>query len=98
MATIELYSVPWLPATNATTGPSRRPLMTATGIESAESDPAGTAITPVTTVPGCAVAVPTVKGPTLRPWAMATPGRQSAIVIARRIDVSMDAGLRGIED
>src|SRR5689334_4655543 len=60
-ATIELYSVPWLPATNATTGPGFAPWITATGMESPESEPAGTGIVPVAVVPRCAVAVPTVK-------------------------------------
>src|SRR5689334_6399771 len=60
MAIMELYSVPWLPETNATVGPGRAPRMTATGMSRAESDPAGTAITPVAVVPRCADAVPTV--------------------------------------
>ena len=39
-------AVPWLPATKATTGPGRAPLMSATGTVVAESDPAPTLIPP----------------------------------------------------
>ena len=45
-ATMLVYSVPCAPETIATTGPGLDPLMTATRIESAESEPAGTEITP----------------------------------------------------
>ena len=62
IAMIDVYSVPWLPETNATIGPGCAPRITATGIESAESVPAGTAIAPYAVVPGAAVAEPTVNG------------------------------------
>ena len=45
-ATIDVYSVPWLPATSATTGPGRVPLTTAMGRSVAESTPAGTRMAP----------------------------------------------------
>ena len=41
-ATIEAYSVPWLPAMNATTLPGFAPLITATAIVVAASEPRGT--------------------------------------------------------
>ena len=45
-ATIDAYSVPWLPATNATTGPGFAPLTTATEMVVAASVPAGTVNSP----------------------------------------------------
>ncbi len=45
-ATVEAYSVPWLPATNATTLPGRAPWITATGKSVAASLPAGTCRSP----------------------------------------------------
>jgi hypothetical protein len=57
---MEAYSVPWLPATNATTFPGFAPWMTATGILSPESTPAGSMICQYAVCPRAAVAVPTV--------------------------------------
>src|SRR5262245_49750694 len=91
-ATMELYSVPWLPATNATTGPGRAPWITATGMASAESEPAGTGMMPVAVVPRCAVAVPTVKvGASLR-WACASDGtngdaRSESVAVQRMTSI-----------
>ena len=45
-ATIDVYSVPGLPATSATTGPGRAPLTTATCRLVAESIAAGMLMTP----------------------------------------------------
>ena len=45
-ATIEVYSVPCAPDTNATTRPGLAPLMTATWMVVPESLPAGTTSTP----------------------------------------------------
>jgi hypothetical protein len=47
----EAYSVPCKPAITAITGPGLFPLMTATGIRSAASLPAGTSMYPVTFCP-----------------------------------------------
>src|SRR5439155_26728202 len=58
-ATSDVYSVPWLPATSATTGPGRVPLTTAMGRSVAESTPAGTRMAPLATCPRLALAVPT---------------------------------------
>ena len=58
---IDAYSVPCAPETIASTGPGFAPLTTATGIDSAASDPAGTSIAPRPTCPRGAVAVPTRK-------------------------------------
>src|SRR5437868_1209973 len=90
IATIELYSVPWLPATNATTGPGRVPWMTATGMSSAESTPAGTLISPVAVVPRLAAAVPTVKEVSPCCCAAATDAKASMRVAARWITVIME--------
>ena len=38
---MEVYSVPWLPATKAIVFPGLAPLITATGISNAASPPAG---------------------------------------------------------
>src|SRR5258707_15302503 len=58
---MEAYSVPCAPLTNASTGPGFAPRITATGMEVAASDPAGTSKNPMTFWPAEAVAVPTVK-------------------------------------
>ena len=59
-ATIEAYSVPWLPATKATTFPGFAPLITATETVVAASVPRGTCSSPYAVVPRAADAVPTV--------------------------------------
>jgi hypothetical protein len=58
-AMIDAYSVPCAPETMASTGPGFAPLTTATGIDSAASDPAGTSIAPRAACPRGADAVPT---------------------------------------
>src|SRR4051812_21693165 len=58
-AMIDAYSVPCAPETIASTGPGRAPLKTATGIDSAASDPAGTSMVPRAICPRGAAAVPT---------------------------------------
>src|SRR5439155_26204101 len=59
-ARIEAYSVPCAPDTTASTGPGRAPLITATPMSVAASDPAGTLRTPRAFWPRDAVAVPDV--------------------------------------
>src|ERR1051326_1739188 len=87
IAIMELYSVPWLPETNATVGPGRTPRMTATGMSSAESDPAGTAITPVAVVPRCADAVPTVRADDCCCWALAARAQTTEERSANRREI-----------
>src|ERR1041385_3480581 len=60
-AMMEAYSVPCAPETSARTGPGLLPRTTTTGIDVAESTPAGTSRVPVAFCPGAAVAVPTLK-------------------------------------
>src|SRR3954463_16454258 len=59
IAMMDVYSVPWLPETNATVRPGFMPRTTATSMRSAESEPGGTAMDPYAVVPGLAVADPT---------------------------------------
>ena len=59
-ATIEAYSVPWAPATSASTRPGLAPCTTTTGMFVPASLPGGTAMTPMAFCPRLAFAVPTV--------------------------------------
>ncbi len=59
-AMIDAYSVPWAPASSASTGPALAPCATAIGIDVAASLPAGTSIAPVAVMPRDAFTLPTV--------------------------------------